>query len=77
MKSKSSREYGLSRGGRTWVRPSQLQEALREGTKVDAEHNLPVWVPKTRVNMTKPFIPGVDLRVHHVCLGPAMHIAGR
>ena len=33
--------------------PSQLQEALKESTKVDTEYNLPTWVPKTRVNMTK------------------------
>ena len=46
--------------------PSQLQEALKESTKVDAEYNLPTWVPKTRDNMTKRRIPGVDLRVHHV-----------
>jgi hypothetical protein len=32
--------------------PSQLQEALKESTKVDAEYNLPTWVPKTRVDMT-------------------------
>jgi hypothetical protein len=34
-------------------RPSQQQEALTESTKVDAEHNLPTWVPMTRVDMTK------------------------
>jgi hypothetical protein len=43
-----------------------MQEALKEGTKVDAEYNLPTWVPKMRVNKTKRRIPGVDLRVHHV-----------
>jgi hypothetical protein len=32
--------------------PSQLQEALKESTKVDVEYNLPTWVPKTRVNKT-------------------------
>jgi hypothetical protein len=46
--------------------PSQLQEALKESAKVDAEYNFPTWVPKTRVNMTKRRIPGVELRVHHV-----------
>ena len=39
---------------------------LKKSTKVDAEYNWPTWVPKTRVNMTKRRIPGVDLRVHHV-----------
>jgi hypothetical protein len=42
--------------------PSQLEES----TKVDAEYNLLTWVPKTRVDITKRRIPGVDLRVHHV-----------
>jgi hypothetical protein len=46
--------------------PSQLQEALKEITKVDAENSLPTWVPKTRVNMTKRRIPGIGLRVDHV-----------
>jgi hypothetical protein len=46
--------------------PSQLQGALKESTKVDAEYNLPTWVPKTRVNTTKRHTLGVDLRVHHV-----------
>ena len=52
--------------------PFQLQEAFKESTKVDAEYNLPTWVPKTRVNMTKRRIPGVDLRIHHV-LPPGPH----
>jgi hypothetical protein len=46
--------------------PSQLQEGRKESTKVDAEYNLPTWVPKTRVNKTKRRIPGVELRVHRV-----------
>jgi hypothetical protein len=46
--------------------PSQLQEALKGSTKVDAEYNLPTWIPKTRVNMTKRRIPGVVLRVNYV-----------
>jgi hypothetical protein len=47
-------------------------------TKVDAEYNLPTWVPTTRVNINRRSIPGVDLRVHHVlprvpqCLGPVI-----
>jgi hypothetical protein len=39
--------------------PSKLQEAFKESTKVDAEYNLPTWVPKTGVNKTKRRIPGV------------------
>jgi hypothetical protein len=35
--------------------PSQLQEAHKESTKVDAEYNLPTWVPKTRVNIQGTF----------------------
>jgi hypothetical protein len=46
--------------------PSQLQEALKKSTKVDAKYNLPTRVPKTRVNKTKRRIPGIGLRVHHV-----------
>jgi hypothetical protein len=34
--------------------PSHLQEALKKSTKVDAEYNLPTWVPKTRVNNRYP-----------------------
>jgi hypothetical protein len=40
--------------------PSQLQEALKKSTKVDAKYNMPTRAPKTRVNMTKRRIPGVD-----------------
>jgi hypothetical protein len=40
--------------------PPQLQEALEESNKVDAEYNLPTWVPKTRVYLIKRRIPGVD-----------------
>jgi hypothetical protein len=47
------------------VRPSQLQEALKESTKVDAECDEVTWVPKKRVEKTKRRIPGEDLRVHH------------
>jgi hypothetical protein len=43
--------------------PSQLQEALKKSTKVDAEYNLQTWIPKTRVNKTKRHIPGVEVRV--------------
>jgi hypothetical protein len=32
---------------------SQLQEALEEGTKVDAEYDKVTWVPKTRVDTTE------------------------
>jgi hypothetical protein len=46
--------------------PSQLQEALKKSAKVDAEYNLPTWVPKTRANKTKRRIPGVELHVHPV-----------
>ena len=42
---------------------SQLQESLKESTKVKAEYNLLTRVPKTRVNKTKRRIPGVELRV--------------
>jgi hypothetical protein len=34
--------------------------------RFDAEYNFPTWVPKTRVNMTKRRITGVNLCVHHV-----------
>jgi hypothetical protein len=41
--------------------PSQLEEALKESTKVDAEYNLLTWVPTNmKVNMTIQRIPGVD-----------------
>ena len=33
--------------------PCQLQEALKERTKADTEYNLPTWVLKTRVDLTK------------------------
>jgi hypothetical protein len=29
------------------------REALKESAKIDAEYNLPTWIPKKRVNMTK------------------------
>jgi hypothetical protein len=44
-------------------------------TKVDAEYNLPAWVPETQVNLTKRSIQGVDIRVRRV-LPRVLHIQG-
>jgi hypothetical protein len=48
------------------LHPNCKKDFNKESTKVDAEYNLPTWVPKTRMNMTKRRIPKVDIHVHHV-----------
>jgi hypothetical protein len=57
---------GVSGSSPTTKRLTNHQKHLQKSTKVDAEYNLPTWVPKTRVNNTKWRIPGAELRVHHV-----------